>query len=88
MRCTDYKASEKSLVQGLNYEINADPKDTGYKYLGILNFYVIIERPMKKLITDMHEKLLLKSKMNICNLITTVNTWNISVIRYSGGQYL
>ena len=58
----------------------------GYKYLGILELDKIICDKMKRKVKEVYQKrvkLLVKTHRNEKNLFEALNTWAISVIRYS-----
>lgn len=60
----------------------------GYKYLGILELDDIMHKEMKEKVKTTYLKrlkLILKSKLNSRNLINAINTWAVSVVRYSAG---
>ena len=52
-----------------------------YKYLGILEADKFLEEEMKQYIRSLRK--VLKSKLNGGNLVRGVNTWRVSLIRYS-----
>ena len=57
-----------------------------YKYLGILEADKFIEKNMKLNFSKEHIRRLrkvLKSKLNGVNLVRGVNTWAVSLLRYS-----
>ena len=57
-----------------------------YKYLGILEAYTFLEEKMKLNVSKEYIRRLrkvLKSKLNGVNLVGGVNTWAVSVLRYS-----
>jgi hypothetical protein len=69
-------------------EMIGDPEESGYKYLGVLELDVILDKQMKDNIKSEYNKrlrLLLKSKLNSRNLFTAINAWAVAVVRYSGG---
>ena len=58
----------------------------GYKYLGVLELDKIMCDEMKRKVKEVYQKrvkLLMKSHLNGKNLFQALNTWAISVIRYS-----
>ena len=58
----------------------------GYKYLGILELDKIMCDEMKRKVKEVYQKrvkLLTKTHLNGKNLFQALNTWAISVIRYS-----
>ena len=58
----------------------------GYKYLGVLELDKIMCDEMKRKVKEVYQKrvkLLMKSHLNRKNLFQALNTWAISVIRYS-----
>ena len=57
-----------------------------YKYLGILEAYKFLEEKMKLNVSKEYTRRLrkvLKSKLNGGNLVRGVNTWAVSLLRYS-----
>ena len=61
-------------------------QDTSYKYLGILEADKFLEEKMKLNVSKEYIRRLrnvLKSKLNGGNLVRRVNTWAVSLIRYS-----
>ena len=60
----------------------------GYKYLGILEMDVFLEKEMKEKVMKEYKRrlrLVLKSKLNGKNKIQGINTWAVALVRYSGG---
>ena len=60
----------------------------GYKYLGVLEAEVILEKEMKERLKGEYfrrVKLLLRSKLYGGNVIKGINSWAVSVIRYTAG---
>ena len=61
----------------------------GYKYLGVLRAYDImhdeVQNSMKKKKYIGRVKKTLSSKLNAGNVINAVNSWAVSLLRYSGG---
>ena len=60
----------------------------GYKYLGVLEADGMLHDTMKKKIGREYLSRLRKvaqSKLNGGNLIRAINTWAVSLLRYSGG---
>ena len=58
----------------------------GYKYLGLLELDKIMCDEMKRKMKDVYQKritLLIKTHLNWTNLFLALDTWAISVIRYS-----
>ena len=71
-----------------NGQIMKEIDDTGYKYLGILEYDNMKEKKMKDVfVTEYNRrlKLLLKSKLNGKNKILAINTWTVAALRYSFG---
>ena len=69
-----------------NGERLADPEDTGYKYLGILEIDDILVKEMKSKVRNTYLDRLtktLKSRLSSKNLVCAVNTWAVAVVRYS-----
>ena len=63
-------------------------EESGYKYLGVLEAEVIMERDMKERLKGEYfrrVRLLLRSKLYGGNTIKGINTWAVSVIRYTAG---
>ena len=59
---------------------------SGYKYLGVLELHKSIFDEMKRKIKEVYQKritLLMKTHLNGKNLFLALNTWAISVMRYS-----
>lgn len=66
-------------------EVIAEPDDSGYKYLGVLEVDDILHREMKEITQKAYKnrlKLILKSKLNSKNLVHAINIWAVAVIRY------
>ena len=60
----------------------------GYTYLGIIELDTIKETEMKEKITKEYkrrQRLILKSKLNGRNKVTTINTWTVAIFRYGAG---
>ena len=65
-----------------------DLGETEYKYLGVLEACEIKSGLMKKSTIDEYKRrlrLLLRSKLNGGNMIKAINTWAVSVLRYTAG---
>ena len=65
-----------------------DIDETGYKYLGIIEGEEIKLQEMKENIKREYTKRLraiLKSKLNSGNTVKAINSWAVTVIRYSAG---
>ena len=63
-------------------------EEDGYKYLGILEYDRVKEQEMKDKFRNEYfkrEKFILKSKLNGRNKIMALNTWVVSIWRYSPG---
>ena len=72
------------LPSGEKIKIEAD----GYKYLRILEYDRVKEQEMKSNFRNEYfrrTKLILKSKLNGGNNIMALNTWAVSILRYSAG---
>ena len=72
------------LPSGEKIKIEAD----GYKYLRILEYDRVKEQEMKNNFRNEYfrrTKLILKSKLNGGNNIMALNTWAVSILRYSAG---
>ena len=75
------KLPNESTIKGLNLDDN-------YKYLGILEADDIKHEEMKNNIKKEYFnriRRILKSKLNAGNIVTAMNTWAISLIRYGAG---
>ena len=73
-------------IQLPNEEEIGDAGAGGYKYLGILELDKIMCDEMKRKVKEVYQKrvkLLMKTHLNGKNLFQALNTWAISVIRYS-----
>ena len=60
----------------------------GYKYLGVLEADGMLHHTMKKKIGKEYLRRVRKvaqSKLNGGNLVRAINTWAVSLVRYSGG---
>lgn len=58
-----------------------NPEGSGYKYIGILELHDIKNQDEKKKVSNAYFirlGLLLKSRVNACNLIIAVNSWRLS----------
>lgn len=67
-------------------ETIADPEESGYKYLGILELDSILDGKMKETVQSAYMnrlKLLLKTKLSGGNLVKAINAWAVAVVRYS-----
>ena len=65
-----------------------DIDDTDYTYLGILETDKVKEKEMKEKSSKKYLqrlRLTLGSKLNRRNIIMTLNTWVVSVMRYGAG---
>ena len=63
-----------------------EPDANGYKYLGVLELDKILCKEMKVKVKESYMKrlkLLLKSKLNGRNLFHAINSWAVTVVRYS-----
>ena len=63
-------------------------EEEGYKYLGILQLDVTLNTKMKDKITSEYVrrvKKLCRSKLNGGNIISGINAWVVSVLRYGAG---
>ena len=66
-------------------EIRKGLREGEYKYLGVLEVCDIKTENMKETVAMQYKrrlKLLLKFKLNVDNMIRTINTWMVGVIRY------
>ena len=69
-------------------EVIKEIEEGGYKYLGVLEAEMILEKEMKaKLKSEFFRrvKLLVKSKLYSGNMVKGINAWAVSVIRYTAG---
>ena len=69
-------------------EVMREVDEEGYKYLGVLQTDVNMNKKMKSRVRDEYlrrVKLLTKSKLYSGNLIRGINTWAVGVVRYSAG---
>ena len=61
----------------------------GYKYLGILEYDMKVkEKEMKTEFVREYKRrlrLILKSKLNRKNIIKTINSWAVAIMRYGAG---
>ena len=60
----------------------------GYKYLGILEYDKVKEKEMKTEFVREYKRrlrLILKSKLNRKNIIKTINSWAVAIMRYGAG---
>ena len=60
----------------------------GYKYLGMIQTDLIHHEEMKKKLTKEYKARLrkvLKTRLNAANTIKAINTWEVSILRYSAG---
>ena len=65
-----------------------DIGDEGNKYLEILQVCKIQNKRMKEIVKEEYlrrVKAVARSKLYSRNLMTTINVWDVSVVRYSGG---
>ena len=87
----EMKRGKKVLSDGIElpYESKIGEVDNqGYKYLGVLQLDQYMHETMKERITSGYVKRvkkLCKSKLNAGNLSQGINTWAVSVIRYTAG---
>ena len=61
-------------------------KGEGYKYLGILQVDEVEEKEMKRKVNNENKRRvrkILETKLNGGNIFKGINTWAISVLRYS-----
>ena len=71
-----------------DYQHIKEVREDGYKYLGIMQLDKILDTKMKGKITSEYlrrVKKLCRFKLNEGNLISGINTWAVSVLRYSAG---
>ena len=69
-------------------EIKALKECEGYKYLGVIEVDEMLHSQIKEKVSKEYLKRvrkLGKSKLNGRNLIQSINTWAVSLIRYAGG---
>ena len=83
------KKGKKTKREGTilpNGEEIGEPGVGGYKYLGVLKLNTKVCDEMKRKVKEVYQKkitLLMKTHLNGKNLFLALNTWPISVIRYS-----
>ena len=80
VECGDIELPDGSKIQSVDEE--------GYKYLGVLEGAGIKVAEMKEKVRSEYYrrvKLVARSKLNAGNLITAVNVWAVSVVRYTAG---
>ena len=72
-------------IELLTGESMCEPDASGYKYLGILEFYDILTKDMKKVKEGYFKrlKLILNSKLNSRNLFLGINSWAVATVKYS-----
>jgi len=66
-------------------------EDEECKYLGVFESVRILNRQMKEKITKEYlkrVKCLAKSRLYAGNLIRSINSWAVSVIRYTAGYWI
>ena len=76
------------LVLSNDEIIKSLDENTSYKYLGMLETENIKNTEMKEQVTSEYKRRLkniLKSKFNAENLTRAINTWAVSIFRYSAG---
>ena len=69
-------------------EVMQEVEENGYKYLGVLEGAGLMTRKMKEIVRKEYlrrVKLVAGSRLYARSLITAVNTWAVSVVRYSAG---
>ena len=69
-------------------QYTGEVKEVGYRYLGILLLDQTLNTKMKGKITAEYVrrvKKLCRSKLNGGNLISSINAWDVGVVRYSAG---
>lgn len=85
------RAGVKVKSEGItlpNKEKIKDLDEEGYKYLGVLQTSDILHSEMKELIRGEYTrrvKAVAKSKLYSKNLFTALNSWAVSIVRYSAG---
>ena len=65
-------------------ELMKQIEQEGYTYLGIIE----LDKIMKENITKEYkrkQRLILKSKLNVRNKVTAINTWAVAIFRYGAG---
>ena len=85
------KSGKRQLTDGMELpnkdKIKKLAENETYKYLGILEADTIKQAEMKEKIQKEHlrrTRKLLETKLNSRNLIKGINTWAVSLVRYSG----
>ena len=69
-----------------NETIKSTHEENGYKYLGIMEANQVLSGQMKERLRKEYKrrvKKILKSKLNGGNTITAINTWAVSMMRYT-----
>lgn len=69
-------------------EVISEVDESGYKYLGVLQDCKIMSKQMKELVRGEYirrVKAVAKSKLYARSLMTAINVWAVSVVRYSAG---
>ena len=75
------------ISTGVNYQIKTRSENETYKYLGILEADIIKQVEMKNKIQKEYlrrTRKLFETKYSSRNLIKGINTWAVSLVRYSG----
>ena len=69
-----------------NETIKSIHEENGYKYLGVMEADQVLGGQMKERLRKEYKrrvKKILKSKLNGGNMITAINTWAVSMMRYT-----
>ena len=75
-------------IKLLDGEVMKQVGQEGYTYLGIIELDRTKETEMKEKITKEYkrrQRLILKSKLNGTNKVTTINTWEVAIFKYGAG---
>ena len=88
LRREKFNKNNNDLVLSNDEIIKSLDENTSYKYLGMLETENIKNTEMKEQVTSEYKKRLkniLKSELNARNLTKAINTWAVSIFRYSAG---
>ena len=82
------KVDLSEVIELSNGEVMREVEQEGYTYLGIVELNKIKEDEMNDKITREYKRrlrLILRSKLNGRDKITTINTWTVAVVKYGAG---
>ena len=88
MFCLKIKFSKIPLTISYIPHIGEEREESGYKYLGVLEGACIKTKEMKDLVKTEYlrrVRLVAGSWLRGGNMIRAVNTWAVSVVRYTAG---